>query len=144
MSYQDRWVDCQRCGRQFVFRVEEQRAMEQAGRPIVAPALCPRCRRTVADREPSIAQSKRVRPGGAIGPSSRTGDVLEGYVKWYSREKGYGFIVRPDGREVFFRQADISPDEAEPLAEGDRVTFTLSQTGEGLHATEVRRVRRGG
>ena len=60
-----------------------------------------------------------------------------GTVKWFNTTKGYGFILTEDGKEVFVHYTDILSEGFRNLSEGDRVSFTLSDTGKGLRALNV-------
>ena len=62
---------------------------------------------------------------------------LEGTVKWFSRAKGYGFITRPEGTDVFVHYSAISGEGFRNLEEGDRVEFSIEEGPKGPHAVEV-------
>ena len=64
----------------------------------------------------------------------------QGKVKWFSREKGYGFITRDDGEDVFVHYSAISGQGFRTLEEGQRVEFDVTQGRKGLQATNVNRV----
>ena len=49
----------------------------------------------------------------------------QGTVKWFKEEKGYGFIVREQGADVFVHHASIVGEGRKTLNEGDRVTFDV-------------------
>lgn len=63
-----------------------------------------------------------------------------GKVKWFSREKGYGFITRDDGEDVFVHYSAISGDGFRTLEEGERVEFEVTQGNKGLQAANVAKV----
>ncbi len=68
-------------------------------------------------------------------------ETLQGVVKWFSDQKGYGFITRDDGgNDVFVHHSAIQGNGYKSLADGDRVTFTVEQGKKGLAAAEVRKV----
>ena len=65
----------------------------------------------------------------------------EGTVKWFSDEKGYGFIRPEDGREdVFVPHTGITGDGFKSLEEGDKVSYEVTQGRKGLQAENVTRV----
>lgn len=61
-----------------------------------------------------------------------------GTVKWFSDAKGYGFITRDVGQDVFVHYSGIDGEGFRTLYEGERVEFTVEQTPKGLQATHVR------
>ena len=64
--------------------------------------------------------------------------MAEGTVKWFSNEKGYGFIERGDGEpDVFVHFSAIVGEGYKSLAEGQRVSFEVVQGDKGLQATDV-------
>ena len=129
MSYRDTWAVCEECGSKFIFRVEEQRRLAAKGEPVVAPDRCPDC------REGAKSGGK---PAEEIGPGPH-----EGEVKWYSGEKGYGFIVHPGGEEIFFHRTGIATGERPNFPEGTKVTYVVEQTDRGPQAVEVSRMDEG-
>jgi CspA family cold shock protein len=58
-------------------------------------------------------------------------------VKWFNEKKGYGFISRDDGTDVFVHFSSIKKDGFKTLYEGDEVEFEVSQGPKGLQATDV-------
>jgi CspA family cold shock protein len=65
-------------------------------------------------------------------------DRTTGTVKWFSNEKGYGFIVPDEGGEdLFVHYSEIDADGYRSLAENDRVEFTIGQTEKGPNAQRV-------
>ena len=60
-----------------------------------------------------------------------------GTVKWFNRDKGYGFIARDSGGDVFVHYSDISNTGYRNLEENDRVEFTVEQGDKGPRAKDV-------
>jgi len=60
-----------------------------------------------------------------------------GTVKWFNPSKGYGFIERESGDDVFVHFSEIQADGYRTLAEGQRVEFTVADGAKGLQATAV-------
>ena len=63
----------------------------------------------------------------------------QGVVKWFNGAKGYGFIQRSTGEEVFVHFSAIQADGYRSLNEGESVEFEVQQGPKGLNAIEVRR-----
>ncbi len=61
----------------------------------------------------------------------------QGKVKWFNAEKGYGFIEREDGEDVFVHFSAIQGDGFKTLEEGQEVSFEIEQGQRGLQATDV-------
>jgi CspA family cold shock protein len=66
--------------------------------------------------------------------------LAQGTVKWFSNEKGYGFIVRPDGPDVFVHYTAIAGDGYRSLTEGQEVEFDVVEGPKGEQAANVRPV----
>jgi CspA family cold shock protein len=66
--------------------------------------------------------------------------MATGTVKWFSAEKGYGFISRSDGDDVFVHFSAIEGEGYRNLEEGQSVEFDVIQGPKGLQASNVRRV----
>ncbi len=60
-----------------------------------------------------------------------------GQVKWFNDAKGFGFISRENGTDVFVHFSSIKADGFKSLAEGQRVTFDVTDGPKGPQATEV-------
>ncbi|MCL5291645.1 MAG: cold shock domain-containing protein [Actinobacteria bacterium] len=62
-----------------------------------------------------------------------------GTVKWFSAEKGYGFIEREDGDDVFVHFSAIDMDGFRTLEEGQKVEFEIVQGERGPQAANVKK-----
>ena len=60
-----------------------------------------------------------------------------GLVKWFNAEKGYGFIARNDGDDVFVHQSAIQAEGFRTLQEGQRVESNIEEGAKGPKATNV-------
>ncbi|KPL20569.1 MAG: cold-shock protein [Anaerolineae bacterium SM23_84] len=61
-----------------------------------------------------------------------------GTVKWFNAGKGYGFISREAGEDVFVHHSEIEEEGFRSLDEGQQVEFNVEQGPKGLQATHVR------
>jgi CspA family cold shock protein len=64
----------------------------------------------------------------------------QGSVKWFNSDKGFGFISRDSGEDVFVHFNAIVGDGYKSLDEGDRVQFDVQQGPKGLQAANVSKV----
>ncbi|NLG49760.1 MAG: cold-shock protein [Chloroflexi bacterium] len=62
---------------------------------------------------------------------------VQGVVKWFNASKGYGFIEREGGEDVFVHYSAIQSEGYRSLNEGQRVEFTVEQGPKGPQATNV-------
>ena len=77
-------------------------------------------------------------PGPSFVLGFKEEELAQGTVKWFSNEKGYGFIERGDGEEdVFVHFSAITMDGYKTLTEGQRVEFEIVQGDKGLQAANV-------
>ncbi len=65
---------------------------------------------------------------------------VQGRVKWFNNTKGYGFIGREDGADVFVHYSAIAADGFRTLNEGDLVEFEIVQGQKGPQAANVSKV----
>jgi len=64
----------------------------------------------------------------------------QGTVKWFNDAKGYGFLSRPTGEDVFVHFSSIVGNGYRSLEEGARVSFEVKTGPKGLQAADVERV----
>ncbi|MEM5608924.1 cold shock protein CspC [Bacillus toyonensis] len=62
---------------------------------------------------------------------------MQGKVKWFNAEKGFGFIEREDGEDVFVHFSAIQQDGYKSLEEGQQVEFDIVDGARGPQATNV-------
>jgi len=60
-----------------------------------------------------------------------------GTVKWFNNAKGYGFIIREGGEDVFVHYKAIEGEGYKTLDQGDEVQFEVAEGPKGMHATTV-------
>jgi len=123
-TFSDELIACQACGKTFVFRVSEQRRMYASQGEVTVPVRCPAC------REESPETHKR--RGEAPEAGKRRGEV-----KWFNVEKGYGFIRKPDGQEIFFHRSSLLSASPWEVFEGQAVRFEEEETARGPQAVAV-------
>lgn len=145
MNYKDQWATDED-GNQFIFTVEMQRALEQAGLPIEpsalaelgpisAPASPPRRERvSEAASEPDSNGEEYPMPD-TIQIDPMTGKYI-GRMKWYNTQKGYGFIMRGGGEEIFFHKSNTAEDIGN-IQEGQWILYDVEETRKGPEATDV-------
>jgi CspA family cold shock protein len=79
-----------------------------------------------------------------VEPQNRKGGlnvVAQGTVKWFSQDKGYGFIKPDDGGEdVFVHHTSIVGEGFKTLEEGDKVSYEVTEGRKGLQASNVSKV----
>ncbi len=151
MNYKDQWATDEE-GNQFVFTVEMQRQLEQAGLPIepasladldlVAPSPSVPTRRSEAEHSRSeshsaVHQEEEVtyEMPDTIQIDPQTGKYL-GRMKWYNSQKGYGFIMRGGGEEIFFHKSNTTYDP-DKIQEGQWILYDVEETRKGPEATDV-------
>jgi cold shock CspA family protein len=150
MNFSDRYeTDVE--GNQFVFTVEMQRRLSEAGLPVEVSNLdqikqaAPPPRqepRSEPSQEPRQEPRKETRSSRedvtepeSIQIDPMTGKYI-GRIKWYNARKGYGFILRGAGEEIFFHRSAAIKD-AEALAEGLWILYDVEETNKGPEATDI-------
>jgi CspA family cold shock protein len=64
-------------------------------------------------------------------------EMLKGTVKWFNKDKGFGFITGEDGKDYFVHFSGITGEGFKTLEEGQNVTFNVTEGQKGPMATEV-------
>jgi CspA family cold shock protein len=65
--------------------------------------------------------------------------MAQGTVKWFNREKGYGFITTDTGEDIFVHHTSISEQGFRTLEEGQKVTFDVVKGQKGMQASNVKK-----
>jgi len=84
----------------------------------------------------STTRARSVAASGSSSSSSNS-DAETGSVKWFNVKKGYGFITRDSGDDVFVHYRNIVGDGRRSIADGQRVQFVVVDGDKGLQADEV-------
>jgi CspA family cold shock protein len=69
-----------------------------------------------------------------------SGQRVTGQVKWFSDQKGFGFITYEGGKDVFVHHSAIEANGFRSLAEGDKVEFSIENGPKGPSAANVRKI----
>ncbi len=145
MKFKDQWATDE-SGNQFIFTVEMQKQLNAAGLPIepaslaqiegVAPVARPE--RVETKSRPETQQKSDdidFTEPTSIQIDPMTGKYI-GRMKWYNAKKGYGFLVRGGGEEIFFHKSGAVGEPTE-IAEGAWVLYDVEETRKGPEATEI-------
>ncbi|WP_439596215.1 cold-shock protein [Falsiroseomonas sp.] len=133
--------------------------LQRAGADTVAPGTKLRVRTGQGERGPQVTEVLEVGPVGEIPPSPPrgamggprpasggfrappppgAGEEVQGTVKWYSAEKGFGFVTPSDGgKDVFVHATALERSGLRPLTEGQAVTLRVVQGKKGPEAASV-------
>jgi cold shock protein len=64
----------------------------------------------------------------------------KGEVKWFNEKKGFGFISKDDGNDIFVHHTGITGEGFKTLKEGDKVEFEVENSDKGPRAVSVKRI----
>jgi CspA family cold shock protein len=137
MNYVDTWEENED-GNKFVFTVEMKRRLFKAGLPIEVESL-----KELGQPPPPTPQSAPAPRPQAAAPTEpemiqidpETGKFI-GSLKWYNASRGYGFISRGAGEDIFFHKTSAIGDPEE-MEEGQAVLYDVEERNKGPEATEV-------
>ena len=93
----------------------------------------------LANRRPGSARDavRRETATGSTGASVAGSKREQGKVKWFSASKGFGFITRDSGEDIFVHFRSINSKGNRVLREGQRVEFSIGSGSKGLQAEDV-------
>lgn len=146
MNFKDQWATDEN-GNRFIFTVEMQKQLQAAGLPIepaslpqiegMTPSVSPRPVSPRPESRSSVQESDGIdfTEPTSIQIDPMTGKYI-GRMKWYNAKKGYGFLVRGGGEEIFFHKSGTVGEPTE-INEGDWVLYDVEETRKGPEATEI-------
>ncbi|MFN2187600.1 MAG: cold shock domain-containing protein [Candidatus Promineifilaceae bacterium] len=135
-NYSDTWAEDED-GNRFVFTVEQKRKLASAGLPLEVEYLEDLGSPPAPASRPAEEQKKEdsFKQPELIQIDPETGKYI-GRLKWYNPIRGYGFISRGGGEDIFFHKTSTigNPDEFE---EGQWVLYDVEDRPKGPEAAEV-------
>lgn len=160
MNFRDHWVN-DADGNQFIFTVEMQRKLSNMGLPVVPTSLdqlanqhidrivaqltplpsnaTPASRPVKSDSRPGAIEMAptvaNFKEPDSIQIDPETGKYL-GRMKWFNAQRGYGFIARGSGEDIFFHKTAAIDDPAN-FPEGQWVLYDVEERKKGIEATDV-------
>ncbi|MDX1414100.1 MAG: cold shock domain-containing protein [Candidatus Promineifilaceae bacterium] len=146
MNFRDRF-ETDADGNQFLFTVEMQRRLSKAGLPveveylsqleqISAPQAQKEQKRPTQQADRDKQRNKQsVDEPESIQIDPMTGKYI-GRIKWYNARKGYGFLLRGGGEEIFFHRSAAVGDP-EVFSEGLWILYDVEETNKGPEATDI-------
>jgi len=116
-----------------------RRSRPRGGRPRAKESREPRESR--APRETRAPRESGATPAQSAAASTSALDKELGNVKWFSASKGFGFITRDTGEDIFVHFRSIMGNGHRILREGQRVEFAVTEGTKGLQAEEVSAIK---
>jgi CspA family cold shock protein len=138
MNFADTWETNEK-GEKFIFTVEMKRKLDKAGLAIEVESL------QELAQTPSTAPPSASAPVQQSAPAPTEPEMIQidpetgkyiGSLKWYNASRGYGFISRGAGEDIFFHKTS-SIGDPEEMAEGQAVLYDVEERNKGPEATEV-------
>jgi len=87
--------------------------------------------------KPKKAAPRQSKPTKKVAKTSSSANREEGEVKWFNVTKGFGFITRDNGEEIFVHFRSILGEGRRSLRDGQRVSYVVSDSDKGPQAEEV-------
>ncbi|HSH01285.1 MAG TPA: cold shock domain-containing protein [Anaerolineae bacterium] len=152
MNFRDQWAE-REDGSKFIFTVDMQRKLSEAGLPVEVSSLSKLPEYSSGGNQNSktdhsAGNKSTEKPQNSyqddseddIQPDSiqidpQSGKYI-GRMKWYNATKGYGFIARGEGLEIFFHRTELMGD-TDSFQERTWVLYDVEEGRKGLEATEV-------
>jgi CspA family cold shock protein len=102
--------------------------------PLLGGAAAPT---SVQPSKPVKTEKQKPEKSRDAAPSSVAGPREQGTVKWFNFNKGFGFITRENGEDIFVHFRSIRGKGRKSLPEGQRVEFVVTKGDKGLQAEDV-------
>jgi CspA family cold shock protein len=139
MNFSDTWAEDED-GNKFVFTVAMKRRLHKAGLPIEVQYLeelneTPIVEKKDSQRDIEPAAPPTISEPEVIQIDPESGKYL-GTLKWYNPARGYGFISRGGGEDIFFHKTSTLVDPA-TLNEGQWLLYDVEERSKGPEATDV-------
>lgn len=93
--------------------------------------------RTTTPNRPARSAAKTTAPRTAAAAAASDAAREQGKVKWFNVSKGFGFITKDDGEEIFVHFRSIRGEGRRGLRDGQRVSFVVAQSDKGPQAEDV-------
>ncbi|CAA0087659.1 Major cold shock protein CspA [Halioglobus japonicus] len=103
----------------------------------VATALIVGAQTAASSPAAKKASPQSQQPQQSHQPSELDGDRERGTVKWFNTSKGFGFIVKDDGEEIFVHFRSIRGEGRRGLRDGQSVSFIVAESEKGPQAEDV-------
>jgi cold shock CspA family protein len=114
---------------------DRKRRSDDSGRGRTAPRAAPGSNtRSEGERAPAA------KAAAAAADTTSAADLEEGTVKWFNVTKGYGFIIRQNGDEIFVHHRSVQGDGRGRLEDGAAVRFRVATTDKGPQAEDVQAI----
>jgi len=107
------------------------------GLPLLIAFFAATAATAIVVRDPATDETNQTTQETTRKPSSGDANRERGKVKWFNVSKGFGFIVRENGEEIFVHFRSIRGEGRRGLREGQSVTYVVTESDKGPQAEDV-------